>query len=168
MGEVCNMKFNSHYKKLKYGDLIAFEPTSKTGKLIRRIDSGGKGKFSHYGFFWCEKDGALLFLESVEGHGVRVNILQEWRQNYTIYRPADETIKPRAINEMLVLVGAKYDYKRIWALLKNRLFDIPLYADSPTSPICTEYVNFGWNYNLVKAGTATPYTLETSDTLKVL
>lgn len=152
--------------KLKYGDLIAFRPTSKTGELIRAIDSRGFGDYSHWAFFWGYKDGAPLFLESVEGRGVQVNMLEEWRNTFDIYRPID--LKPRPVREMLLLVGAKYDYNRIWAILMNRLFGKKLYADSPTQPICTEYVNYGYKYKIVPAGTATPFTLENSDKLQCI
>ena len=152
--------------KLKKGDLLAFQPSSKMGEMIRVIDSKGEGKYSHWAIFWGYKDGAPLFLESVEGVGVRPCVLLEWRQNYDVYRPVDPKIEMRDVGDLILLIGAKYDYKRIWVILKNRLFGTPLYADSPTKPICTEFVNFAYRYKLVKSGQATPFTLEKSKKLE--
>lgn len=153
--------------KFKYGDLLAFRPTSKTGELIRIIDSKGKGQYSHWAVFLGYRRGVPIFIESHEGRGGVVIVgLKEWFNTYDVYRP--KKLKPRPEVDLLKLLGNEYDYKRIWLILKNRLFGTKLFGDSPKNPICTELCNYAYRYKLAKPGQATPYTLEKSSELECI
>lgn len=153
--------------KLQYGDLIAFYPTSKMGELIRIVDSKGLGNYSHWATFIGYRRGIPLFIESHEGRGgVVILALKEWQNTYDIYRAKE--LKPRPEKDLLNLLGNGYNFKKIWLILKNRMFGTKLFGGSPDKPICTELCNFAYRYRLAPAGQATPYTLENSVELECI
>jgi len=152
--------------KLKYGDLIAFYPTSFFGEIVCIIDSKGLGSYSHWAVFTGYEKGVPMFIESNDKMGVVMLALKEWQNNFDIYRA--KKLKPKLVSELYSMIGNKYGFNRIWSILLNRLFRFPLWGESPYEPICTELCNYAYHYRLAPAGQATPYTLEKSKELKCI
>lgn len=145
--------------KYTYGDILCFRPTTFKGDLIVAIDSKGLGQYSHNAIFWKYIFGKPYFIEAHEnnGRGVGIVQLQEYWNNYDVYRP---TIKPRPERQLLDKMGNSYSKGRLWKIFLNRLFGIKITSDNADEMICTELVNYAYRYELLKAGYETPYEIE--------
>lgn len=146
-------------KKFKYGDILCFKPNSLIGHLIVIVDSKGLGNYSHNAVFLRYQNGVPLFIESHESNkrGVAIQQLREEWNNYDVYR---SNLKPRPVKELLKLLGNKYDGKRLWKIVKFRFFGIKIDSDDSNELICSELVNYAFNYKLLPAGYSTPYEIE--------
>jgi len=55
--------------------------------------------------------------------------------------------------------GRGYQTNKLFAIALHKLFGTPLEADEPNSMICSELVNWVYNYNLGDKGNCTPASL---------
>lgn len=151
--------------KYKYGDIILFKPKhSLVSKLISIIDGS---PYSHAGFFLGYFKGVPMFIESHESKGgVVITKLEDWG-NYDVYRPIIQ-IRPQSIGRMLKLTGRKYDFSRLWWVVKAKIFGFRLQNNDESKLICSELVDYGWRYALGGAYLSTPATLAKSTKLKKL
>ena len=143
----------------KYGDIIEFEPTSLKGHIQVRIDNHGqkrKFNFSHGALFWGFEGKTPIMLESVSPCGVHLAKVQEWR-NYTIIRPEGKKVRPKG--DMIAYLNSRYDYSKLYAVILNRLFNVPLTVDDDSQVICTELINLAYGYTLTEKGMCTPVAL---------
>lgn len=141
---------------MKYGDIILFKPTGLVGKLISYFDGS---PYSHGAIYLGKIAGQHLFIESHEKRrGVVIVRLEEWRKNYIVLRP-NFLKKPKSKEEVLRLLNTKYDYSRLWWILKSKLFGSRVYNDDDTKLICTELCDNVWGYALGGGYTCTPKTI---------
>jgi hypothetical protein len=141
--------------KFKYGDVIMFRPTGGfVSKMISLIDGS---EYSHGAIFWKYDNGVPLFIESHEARGgVVINKLQEW-SNFDVYRA--KGLKARPINELLGMVGRRYDYSLLWWIFKTKILRSNLQNNDNTMVICTELVDFCYYYTLGAGYVCTPNTI---------
>jgi hypothetical protein len=145
--------------RFEYGDIICFKPSTLIGYLIVFFDGWYRGKYSHNAIFLEYFEDIPLFIEAHESNkrGIAIQRLEE-RGNYAVYRPI--SLQPRDKIEVLRLLNTKYDARRIWKILKHRLFGIKIPKDTPNEMICTEFVNFTYRNELIQPGYETPWELE--------
>lgn len=141
---------------MKYGDILIFKPTTLLGKLISFIDGS---EYSHIGMFIEYRNGVPLFIESHEKKGgVVMSKLEEWR-NYTVKTPL---IKPRKKREVLNMLGTSYDNSMLWWILKAKVFRFKQENNDEKSLICSEFVDWCFNYKVGGGYVATPRTFNDS------
>jgi len=140
--------------KYKYGDVILFRSTGGfVSNAIGKIDGS---EYSHGAIFWKYSDGVPLFIESHEARGgVVVNKLQEWG-NFDVYRPLH--LAPRPVDEMLSLIGRKYDYNLLWWIFKSKVLRRKQYNNDDLQLICTELVDHCYYYSIGNGCVCTPKT----------
>lgn len=142
--------------KLEYGDIILFKPSSLLGSLISFIDGS---EYSHVGMFIEYKNGVPLFIESHEKkNGVVITKLQEW-QNYTVKKTL---IKPRRKREVLNMLGTSYDNSMLWWIFKAKVFSLKQENNDEKSLICSEFIDWCFNYQVGHGYVATPKTFNDS------
>lgn len=143
--------------KAEYGDILLFNPIGWYSNLQVFIDSIGQKyqPYSHVALYLEKVGDTHLMIESTVG-GVHITKVQEWR-NYAIARPDKFSLRRKEI--VVQECGKAYDLNLIWTLLKNRLFGIKIDPNDDTRPICSEFVNQSYNYQLDKKGYTTPVTL---------
>lgn len=141
-------------KDARYGDVIFFEPYTLTGRLITAIDSS---PYSHVALFWDNIAGQPFMFEAQRGKTIGLTRVQDWR-NYIIIRPHNKAWL-RKPEEVMQIEGRSYQTNKLAAIALNRLIGMPLEADSPDSMICSELVNWAYNYSLGEKGNCTPATL---------
>jgi len=141
--------------KLEYGDIIMFKPTGGiVSRLISLVDGS---KYSHGAIFLGYEFGVPLFIESHEKRGgVVINKLQEW-SNFDVLRPV--ALKPRPIEDMLKMVGSRYDYSLLWWIFKAKILRSKLQNNDNSSVVCTELVDFCYYYTLGDGYVCTPKTI---------
>jgi hypothetical protein len=140
---------------LRFGDIIFFGPVTSYGKVFSMVE---QGPWAHVGFVLEVSEEEVLFMES-EWNGVRIRVLRVDWENFEIWRPNMDPVrtKKQAYGE----VGKFYDYKHLlWTgfrlLTKNR-FRIP--KTDNEQYICSEFVNWLYEYQFIEQGTATPNNL---------
>jgi len=138
--------------KFQYGDIIAFKP--RHGWKSQAISLIDGSPYSHVGFFWKYENGIPLFLESHEDRGgVVINQLKEWA-NFDVFRT--ERFSPRPEEEMLELVGTKYDKSLLWWIFKAKVLKFDLQNNGESELICSEFVDHGYYYALGGGYVCTP------------
>ncbi len=142
-------------KTPQFGDIIFFHPRSLKSKIITHFDDGD---WSHVGLVLDIYESRILFIES-HWDGVRIQLLDETSQNFTIV-PAPVKIK-KSKQELLQFVGKKYDYKHLVSMglhLGSRK-RIKLRSTNEDQLICSELVNWVYDYTLSPKGEATPNSI---------
>jgi hypothetical protein len=139
---------------MKYGDIIQFKPTSLVGRIICLID---RSPYSHTAIYLGRYASKNLIIESHPNtQGVRISVLQDWK-NYIVLRAPTE---PLPKSQLLGTIGAKYDFNRIYHLLKTKLLGGVLLNNGETELICSELADYCHNYTLGNKGVCTPATID--------
>jgi len=141
-------------KDARYGDVIFFEPTSLTSKIITWIDGS---PYSHVALYWDIIGGKPFMFEAQYGRDVGLTRVQDWK-NFIIIRPTNKAWL-RKQEELMTVEGNSYQTNKLFAIALHKIFGTPLEADSPNSMICSELVNWAYHYNLGEKGDCTPATL---------
>lgn len=141
---------------MKYGTIILFKPTTLMGRLISFIDGS---EYSHIGMFIKYENGVPLFIESHEKKGgVVMSKLEEWK-NYTVKKPL---MKPRPKKEVLNMLGTSYDSSMLWWIFKAKIFSLKQENNDEKSMICSEFIDYCFNYQIGHGYVATPRTFNDS------
>lgn len=146
----------------QYGDIILFEPTMLLSRIQVWIDNLGRQKkynYSHGAIFWGHVGHTPLMIESVSPCGVHIAKVQNWR-NYIIVRPENNILMTQ--DELSSYLNKRYDYSKLWSVITNKFFGVPMTIDNDEQVICTELINLAYYYALCQKGKCTPVTLATS------
>jgi len=141
-------------KDARYGDVIFFEPYTITGNLITWIDGS---PYSHVAIYWGDIAGQPYMFEAQRSKKIGLTRVQDWR-NFIILRPINKAWL-RKQEEVMQIEGRGYQTNKLFAIALHKLFGTPLEADEPNSMICSELVNWVYNYNLGDKGNCTPASL---------
>lgn len=141
-------------KNARYGDVIFFEPYTITGNIITWIDGS---PYSHVAIYWGEIAGQPYMFEAQRNKKIGLTRVQDWR-NYIIIRPHNKAWL-RKQEEVMQIEGRSYHTNKLVAIALNRILGVSLEADSPDEMICSELVNWVYNYNLGEKGNCTPASL---------
>lgn len=141
-------------KDARYGDVIFFEPYTLSGEVIKYIDGS---PYSHVALFWGYIAGQPYMFEAQRGKTIGLTRVQDWR-NFIIIRPSNKAWL-RKQEEVMQVEGNSYQTNKLFAICLHKMFGIPLEADSPSSMICSELVNWAYHYVLGDKGDCTPATL---------
>jgi hypothetical protein len=153
-------------KDAKYGDVIFFSPVSSiTSKLQVKIDNIGvkhKKNVSHVAIFHGYIDGKPHMREATNVNQTHKQVglspILEYR-NFEILRPHN-TAWLKSRTEIMSISGiSRYQFSRLWTIAKARIFGTSLEADDVSSVICSEDVNWCWNYYLCDKANCTPVTM---------
>jgi hypothetical protein len=145
---------------MKYGDILLFKPKGLIGKLISLADGS---PYSHAGLFIGYFNKVPIFIESHEKRGGVVLIkLEEW-SNFIVLR-SEST--PRPVRDVLQLLNTKYDYSRLFWILKAKLTNKSVTNNDESKLICSELVDYAYHYEFGKGKICTPATLARDSTLK--
>lgn len=60
------------------------------------------------------------------------------------------------ITKMLALLNTRYDYSRLWWIIKAKILGFNLQNDDAAKLICSELIDYGWRYALGGAYLLTP------------
>lgn len=149
---------------MKYGDIILFKPTSFHGRLITWIDGSS---FSHAAIYLGKDNGVDIFIESHEKkNGVVITQLENWK-NYTILRPKKQ-IKRKTRKELLSKLGTGYDFSMIGWILLAKILHKDMDTNSDNLLICSELVDWFYNYKIGAGKICTPKTIATSDKFTII
>lgn len=141
-------------KNARYGDVIFLEPYTITGNLITWVD---KSPYSHVAIYWGEIAGQPYMFEAQISKKIGLTRVQDWR-NFIILRPHNKAWL-RKQEELMQIEGRSYQTNKLVAIALYKIFGISLEEDDPSSMICSELVNWAYNYNLGDKGNCTPASL---------
>jgi len=139
-------------KKIKYGDIIFFKPFTISGSIITWIDGS---PYSHVAIYWGEIGGQQFMFEAQRGKTIGLTKLQKWR-NFVVVRPNAKICSQKTL---MSIEGRGYQTNKLLAITLNRCLGLPLKTDDPNSMICSELVNWAYDYSLGEKGNCTPASL---------
>jgi hypothetical protein len=147
---------------MKFGDVILFKPTSFIGKAIAFVDGSA---YSHAAVYLGEYDGVDLFIESHEKKsGVVITKLERWR-NYTVLR---SNLKHKTKKELMQKLGTGYDFSMIRWILIAKLFNKDAQANDEGLLICSELVDWFFEYQIGEGKICTPKTIALSNKFTII
>lgn len=139
-------------KDARYGDIIFFKPFTISGKIITWIDGS---PYSHTAIYWGKLGGEHFVFEAQRGRSIGLTKLQNWR-NFIIVRPKQKICSQK---KLMSVEGNGYQTNKLLAIALNKCFGLALEADDPTCMICSELVNWAYDYSLGEKGNCTPASL---------
>lgn len=141
-------------KNARYGDVIFFEPYTLSGDIIRKIDGS---PYSHVAIFWGYIGGQPYMFEAQRNKSIGLTKVQDWI-NFIILRPSNRAWLKKP-EELMQIEGRSYQTNKLVAIALHKLLGVSLEEDDPNSMICSELVNWAYNYVLGEKGNCTPASL---------